>query len=62
MPDMEFDSLREELISDPLNTYRLLNYLVDHKYYQTAVFASRQVLGPGWSQPGTNLDKCSQVL
>jgi len=53
----EFDSLREELISDPLNTYRLLNYLVDHKFYQTAVFASRQVLDQaGLSQEQTLTD------
>jgi len=40
----EFDALRDELVTDPVNTYRLLNYLVEHKYFYTAVFASRQVL------------------
>ena len=53
----EFDALREELVSDPLNTYRLLSYLVDHKYYHTAVFASRQVLDiAGLSQEQTLTD------
>jgi soluble lytic murein transglycosylase len=53
----EFDALREELTSDPVNTYRLLNYLVDHKYYHTAVFASRQVLDiAGLSQEQTLTD------
>jgi soluble lytic murein transglycosylase len=40
----EFDSLREELTNDPVNSYRLLGFLVDHKFYHTAVFTSRQVL------------------
>ena len=50
----EFDALRETLVTDPVNTYRLLNYLVDHQYYYTAVFASRQVLDlAGLSQDQT---------
>ena len=50
----EFNALREELKTDPLNTYRLLNYLVEHGYYQVAVLSSRQVLDQaGLSQPDT---------
>lgn len=50
----EFDSLREDLTSDPVNTYRLLGYLVDHKFYYTAVYTSRQVLDQaGLSQEQT---------
>ncbi len=50
----EFDALREELISDPIGTYRLLGYLVDHKFYYTAVYTSRQVLDQaGLSQEQT---------
>lgn len=50
----EFDALREELKTDPLNTYRLLNYLVEHGYYQVAVLSSRQVLDQaGLSQADT---------
>jgi soluble lytic murein transglycosylase len=50
----EFDALRGELISDPVNTYRLLGYLIDHKFYYTAVYTSRQVLDQaGLSQEQT---------
>ncbi len=50
----EFDALREDLSTDPLNTYRLLNYLVEHGYYQVAVLSSRQVLDQaGLSQADT---------
>ena len=50
----EFNALREELKNDPLNTYRLLNYLVEHGYYQVAVLSSRQVLDQaGLSQADT---------
>ena len=50
----EFNALREELKTDPVNTYRLLNYLVEHGYYQVAVLSSRQVLDQaGLSQADT---------
>ncbi|TFG65991.1 MAG: tetratricopeptide repeat protein, partial [Anaerolineales bacterium] len=50
----EFNALREELKTDPLNTYRLLHYLVEHGYYQAAVLSSRQVLDQaGLSQVDT---------
>ena len=50
----EFDALREDLSTDPLNTYRLLNYLVEHGFNQVAVLSSRQVLDQaGLSQADT---------
>jgi len=50
----EFEALREELTTDPVNSYRLLGFLVDHKFYHTAVFTSRQVLDQaGLSQDQT---------
>lgn len=50
----EFEALREELTNDPLNSYRLLDFLVDHKFYHTAVFTSRQILDQaGLSQEQT---------
>ncbi len=50
----EFNALREELATDPLNTYRLLNYLFEHGYYQVAVLSSRQVVDQaGLSQADT---------
>lgn len=56
----EFEALRIELTSDALNTYRLLNFLVDHGYNQIAVLASRQVLdlaGLSQSETITNAPK-----
>ena len=40
----EFDQLRKELQTDPLNTYRLINHMLGLGFYQTASLASRQVL------------------
>jgi soluble lytic murein transglycosylase len=40
----EFESLRAELVSDPANSYRLANYLIDLGLYRTAIFAAREVL------------------
>ncbi|MCX6055570.1 MAG: transglycosylase SLT domain-containing protein [Chloroflexi bacterium] len=40
----EFESLRLELLGDSVNTYRLMNQLLDFGFYRSASFASRQVL------------------
>jgi soluble lytic murein transglycosylase len=40
----EFEDLRLSLESDPANSYRLANYLLEKGLYRTAIFAARQVL------------------
>lgn len=40
----EFESLRQDVQGDPLNTYRLLNYLLDLGLYRPAIFAARHIL------------------
>lgn len=40
----EFEDLRQALTTDPANSYRLANYLVDLGLYRTGVFAAREVL------------------
>jgi soluble lytic murein transglycosylase len=40
----EFEDLREAMESDPVNSYRLANYLLDLGLYRAAIFAARQVL------------------
>jgi soluble lytic murein transglycosylase len=40
----EFESLRMDLTSDPANSYRLANYLIDLGLYRTGIFAAREVL------------------
>lgn len=40
----EFEDLRNSLETDPANSYRLANYLIDLGLYRTAIFAARQVL------------------
>ncbi len=53
----EFESLRVELQGDALNTYRLMNHMVDLGFYQTAALSSRQILdGAGLSQAATLTD------
>lgn len=53
----EFEQLREELQTDALNSYRLMNHLVDLGYYQTAALTSRQILDlAGLSQATTLTD------
>lgn len=53
----EFEQLREELQTDALNSYRLMNHLVDLGYYQTAALISRQILDlAGLSQAATLTD------
>ena len=53
----EFEQLREELQTDAVNSYRLMNYLVDLGFYQTAALTSRQILDlAGLSQTSTLTD------
>ena len=40
----ELESLRQEVASDPANTYRLMNYMHEMGVYRSAILASRQVL------------------
>jgi soluble lytic murein transglycosylase len=40
----EFDALRQELRTSPMDNYRLANYLVELGYYNVAIYAARQVL------------------
>lgn len=50
----EFEDLRVELQGDALNTYRLMNHMVELGFYQTAALSSRQVLDiAGLSQAAT---------
>lgn len=50
----EFEQLRTELEGDAVNSYRLMNHLVELGFYQTASLASRQILDlAGLSQEAT---------
>lgn len=50
----EFENLRESLVTDPANSYRLANYLLELGLYRTAIFAAREVLNlAGMSDAGT---------
>ncbi len=40
----EFESLRQDLTTDPAGSYRLANYLIDLGLYRTGIFAAREVL------------------
>jgi len=40
----EFESLRLSLQADPVNSYRLANFLLDLNMYRTAILCARQVL------------------
>jgi len=40
----EFESLRQNLTTDPANSYRLANYLIGLGLYRTGIFAAREVL------------------
>jgi soluble lytic murein transglycosylase len=44
MARAEFESLRMDLTSDPANSYRLANYLIELGLYRTGIFAAREVL------------------
>ena len=41
---LEFESLWQAIRTNPMDNYRLANYLVELGYYRTAVFAAREVL------------------
>lgn len=50
----EFEALRIELQGDAVNTYRLMNQMLELGFYQTAALSSRQVLDiAGLSQSAT---------
>jgi soluble lytic murein transglycosylase len=40
----EFESVRLSLLNDPVQTFRLLNYMLELGAYRTAIMAARQVL------------------
>lgn len=40
----QFESLREQLESDPANSWRFMNVMLDLGVYRSAIFASRQIL------------------
>jgi soluble lytic murein transglycosylase len=41
---VEFESLRQSYFADPVNSYRLANYLSELGLYRSAIFAARRVL------------------
>ncbi|MCJ7701654.1 MAG: tetratricopeptide repeat protein, partial [Anaerolineales bacterium] len=41
---LEFESLRADILQNPMDNYRLANYLLDLGLYRSAIFAARQVL------------------
>jgi soluble lytic murein transglycosylase len=50
----EFETLRNSLVGDAVNTYRLMNRTLELGYYRTAIYASRHVLDlAGLSQAAT---------
>ncbi len=50
----EFEQLRQNVITDPVASYRLANYLFDLGVYRSAIMAARQVLNiVGMSDAGT---------
>ncbi|MFC1936167.1 transglycosylase SLT domain-containing protein [Chloroflexota bacterium] len=51
---VEFESLRVDLLQDPVNTYRLASYLIDLGMYRSGIIAARQVLTlAGYDDAGT---------
>jgi soluble lytic murein transglycosylase len=53
----EFEVLRIELQGDAVNSYRLMNHMVELGFYHTAAFSSRQVLdSAGLTQAATLTD------
>ena len=44
LANAEFESLRQEILNDPINNFRLLQHLVDLGFYRQAIFTSRQIL------------------
>jgi len=41
---LEFESLREDISSNPIDSYRLMNHLLKINLYRSAIFAARDVL------------------
>ena len=41
---IEFENLRQSLKTDPLQSYRLMNHLVELGFYRSAIFTARQIL------------------
>jgi soluble lytic murein transglycosylase len=53
----ELESLRNSMIGDAVNTYRLMNFALELGYYRTAILCSRNVLDlAGLSQAATLTD------
>jgi soluble lytic murein transglycosylase len=53
----EFEQLRNELQTDAVNSYRLMNHMLELGFYQTASLTSRQILNlAGLSQEATLTD------
>jgi soluble lytic murein transglycosylase len=40
----EFEAIRKDVASDAINSYRLLNHLIEVGLYRSAIFTSRQIL------------------
>jgi soluble lytic murein transglycosylase len=40
----EFETVRKAVLNDPAQTFRLMNYLLEHNLYRQAILSSRQVL------------------
>ncbi len=40
----EFEAVRQDVQQDAVNTFRLLNHLLDLGFYRSAILASRQIL------------------
>lgn len=51
----EFEDLRRAVESDPANSYRLANHLLELGLYRTAIFAARQVLTLGGMDDAASL-------
>jgi soluble lytic murein transglycosylase len=58
----EFDSLRAELTADALNSYRLMNHMLDLGLYQTAILSARQVLDLTGLDQATFLDEAPKYF
>lgn len=40
----EFETLRTTAINDPVQTFRLMNFFLQHNFYRSAILCSRQIL------------------
>jgi soluble lytic murein transglycosylase len=52
----EFETLRSDLESDAINSYRLLNHFMDIGLYRSAILTSRQILDLAGLNDATSLD------